>query len=63
MQVIHSKEDGVCHPIGLSENSTHLGQEYAVPEEFLTQEIVEDKTEQGNSQEPPLAFEGGAGQL
>ena len=63
MQVIQTKEHRVCHSIVLSKNPLHLGQQYAAEEKFLAQEIVEDTTDQGNSQEPPLALELGGSQL
>jgi hypothetical protein len=56
MQVIKTEENGVCHPIILPKNPLHLWQEYTAEEKFLAQKIVEEKTEQGNSQEPLLAL-------
>ena len=57
VQVIKTEQNGVGHPIVLTKNPLHLRQKHAVPEKFLAQEIVEDATDQRNSNEPPLAAE------
>lgn len=54
MQVIETEEHAVCHPVVPSKNPLHLRQEYAVPEERLAQDVIEQVTDQDNSQEPPL---------